>query len=64
VEIDANSVRAIAQYPAATRASLSISQLSVAAALVDNARRITSIACKEAIQRRTLYDKSGEGTTT
>ena len=63
VEIDANSVRAIAQYANGdARVALNLLELSVAAApLVDNARRIDIDRVQEAIQRRTLlYDKSGE----
>jgi putative ATPase len=63
VEIDANSVRAIAQYANGdARVALNLLELSVAAApLVDNARRIDINRVQEAIQRRTLlYDKSGE----
>ena len=63
VEIDANSVRAIAQYANGdARVALNLLELSVAAApLVDNARRIVIDRVQEAIQRRTLlYDKSGE----
>jgi putative ATPase len=63
VEIDANSVRAIAQYANGdARVALNLLELSVAAApLVGNARRIDIDRVQEAIQRRTLlYDKSGE----
>ena len=63
VDIDADSVRAIAQYANGdARVALNLLELSVAAApLVDNARRIDLDRVQEAIQRRTLlYDKSGE----
>ena len=63
VEIDANSVRAIAQYANGdARVALNLLELSVAAApLVGNSRRIDIDRVQEAIQRRTLlYDKSGE----
>jgi putative ATPase len=63
VDIDADSVRAIAQYANGdARVALNLLELSVAAAPdVNNARRIDIARVQEAIQRRTLlYDKSGE----
>jgi putative ATPase len=63
VDIDADSVRAIAQYANGdARVALNLLELSVAAAPdVNNARRIDLARVQEAIQRRTLlYDKSGE----
>jgi putative ATPase len=63
VDIDADSLRAIAQYANGdARVALNLLELSVAAApLVDNVRRIDIARVQEAIQRRTLlYDKSGE----
>src|SRR3990170_3971288 len=66
VEIDADSVRAIAQYANGdARVALNLLELSVAAAPVvagNNAvRRIDLARVQETIQRRALlYDKSGE----
>jgi putative ATPase len=69
VEIDADSVRAIAQYANGdARVALNLLELSVAAAPVvpgnnlnNLIRRIDLDRVQEAIQRRTLlYDKSGE----
>src|SRR5712691_991703 len=62
VEIDANSVRAIAQYANGdARVALNLLELSVAAAPVDGRPRIDFARVQETIQRRALlYDKSGE----
>jgi putative ATPase len=63
VEIDADSVRAIAQYANGdARVALNLLELSVAAApVVQNARRIDIARVQETIQQRMLlYDKSGE----
>ena len=66
VEIDADSVRAIAQYANGdARVALNLLELSVAAAPVvpgnTDVRRIDLARVQETIQRRALlYDKSGE----
>jgi putative ATPase len=66
VEIDEDSVRAIAQYANGdARVALNLLELSVAAAPVvtgtNNVRRIDIARVQETIQRRALlYDKSGE----
>jgi putative ATPase len=63
VDIDADSVRAIAQYANGdARVALNLLELSVAAApVVGHARRIDIARVQETIQRRALlYDKSGE----
>ncbi len=62
VEIDDDSVRAMARYANGdARVALNLLELSVAAAPVDNKRRIDLARVQETIQRRSLlYDKSGE----
>jgi putative ATPase len=66
VEIDTDTVRAIAQYANGdARVALNLLELSVAAAPVDtgesDVRRIDIARVQETIQRRALlYDKSGE----
>jgi putative ATPase len=63
VDIDDDSVRAIAQYANGdARVALNLLELSVAAAPVaDGSRRIDVARVRETIQRRALlYDKSGE----
>jgi len=63
VDIDADSVRAIAQYANGdARVALNLLELSVAAApVVGHERRIDIARVQETIQRRALlYDKSGE----
>ena len=62
VQIDDDSVRAMARYANGdARVALNLLELSVAAAPVDNNRRIDLARVQETIQRRSLlYDKSGE----